>query len=127
MQRVMSVKPVEGFQIERRLGPNPAAELDIVTADEIIEVKKNINKAKQSFIFTKSNGKPGQIAKVKDPTIDTYVNPRSKRVVLYIKEPIMKDPNNLYFPSDQAYIDDLLNNYNIQVVNSLDDLENIIL
>lgn len=127
MQRVMSVKPVEGFQIERRLGLNPAAELDIVTANEIIEVKKNIGKAKQSFVFTKSNGQPGQIANVKDQAIDTYVNPRGKRVLLYVKEPIPINPNTgSYFPSDQAYLDDLLNTHNIKVVNSLDELENII-
>lgn len=127
MQRVMSVKPVEGYQIEQRLGPNAAAELDIVTVDEIIEVKKNMRQARRSFVFTKPNGQPGQIAKMKDQSIDTYVNPRSKRVLLYVKEPIPINPDTgSYFLSDQEYLDDLLNNHNIQVVNSLDELENII-
>jgi len=122
-QAVLNHKPLEGFGLERKLNGQPAAELDIVTADEIIEVKANIQKAKQKFVFTNGDSTPGQIAKVKDPSIDKYVNPKNKPIILHVKEPLPIDASTgNYYPSDQAFIDNLLNTYNIQLTNSLPDL-----
>jgi len=122
-QAVLNQKPIEGFNSKRNLNGQQAAELDIVTADEIIEVKANISLAKDKFVFTESNGQPGQIAKVKDSDIDEFVNPKGKPVILHVKEPLPINPNTgNYYASDQAFIDDLLNEYNIQFSNSISDL-----
>jgi hypothetical protein len=122
-QAVLSQKPLEGLGLERKLDGQAAAELDIITADEIIEVKANISLAKDKFVFTNSNGTPGQIAKVKDTSIDKYANPRNKPVILYVKELLPINPSTgTYYPSDQAFIDDLLNTHNIEFSNSLPDL-----
>ncbi|GJM33483.1 MAG: hypothetical protein DHS20C18_24840 [Saprospiraceae bacterium] len=47
----------------------------------------------------------------------------NKKVILYVKEPLPINPaTGNYYPSDQAYIDELLNNYGIEVANSHTEL-----
>ncbi len=122
-QAILNQKPLESLGLERKLNGLPTAELDIITADEIVEVKVSISEAKNKFKLTNNNGTPGQIAKVKDSSIDEFVNPRGKSVVLYVKKPLPINPNTgSYYASDQAFIDDLLNTHNIQFSNSLSDL-----
>lgn len=114
-QAVSGQKPLVGMEQTRKLDGQDAAELDIVTADEIIEVKANISLAKDKF--------PSQIPKLKDSGIDQYVNPRGKPVILHVKEPLPINPNTgTIYPSDQQFIDGLLNDYNIQFSNSLSEL-----
>lgn len=122
-QAILNQKPLESLGLERKLNGQPAAELDIITVDEIVEVKVTISEAKNKFKFVNSNGTPGQIAKVKDPNIDQYVNPRGKAIILHVKQSLPINPNTgTYYASDQAFIDDLLNTHNIQFSNSLSDL-----
>lgn len=114
-------KSVEAFgQKIKRANNSVAAELDVVTADEVIEVKKNIDLAKDKFVMVAKNGNPGQAGKLVNAVADDFVNHGNKTVILYIDEVF-----NPTYASNKAYIEALMEE-GIIVVNSLEELEKII-
>ncbi|MCT4638610.1 MAG: hypothetical protein N4A72_12995 [Bacteroidales bacterium] len=119
-------KVIECFGQKRLRGADGSvgAELDIVTKDEIIEVKNSIVAAKTKFVLNKK-GKVGQAGKLVNKSADDFVNPHGKKPILYIDEPLPRQANGNLFPSDQAYID-ALRVKGIQVVNSLPELKQIL-
>lgn len=117
---VQSKKKIEGFnQIFKRTDGSTAAELDIITADEIIECKRNISLARSKFTLNE------QAAKISKSTDADFVNPYSKRKILYIDEPLPRNSSGELFPSDKQYIDNLKDN-GIDFANSLQELKNLL-
>nr|WP_314839695.1 hypothetical protein [uncultured Flavobacterium sp.] len=117
---VQSKKKIEGFnQIFKRTDGSVAAELDVITADEIIECKRNISLARSKFTLTE------QAAKISKSTNADFVNPYSKRKILYVDEPLPRNSSGELFPSDKQYIDNLKVN-GIDFANSLQELQNLL-
>jgi hypothetical protein len=94
---------------------NAAGDIDVETLNEIIEVKKSINGVKIDQMSKYANAEDVQ-----------FMNPNAKRVILYISEPVVDPNNNLTLKA----IKEMSNITGIEVhiiINSLDDLKNILL
>jgi Sec7-like guanine-nucleotide exchange factor len=107
-----NIKEVTGFgqQVTRTVEKNIAGDLDVVTADAIIEVKKSIGAV--SF---------DQICKYADPSHVDFMNNLNKKVVLYIDEAIdMTNSNNL------KLINDIKAKGVSVVINSLEGLKGVL-
>jgi hypothetical protein len=103
-------KNVEAFsqKIKRGANNSDAGDIDVMTADEIIEVKSS---------FSAWSGKKGQVNKFVNSSMDDFLNPYNKKVILYIDEVLtvtQKQQILDYIPS------------NVTLVNSLEELKLII-
>jgi hypothetical protein len=65
-----------GQQVLKKDG-QAAGDLDVVTKEELIEVKASLKAAKE-----------GQFGKMTDATNEFYFNPEQKKVILYIRQAI---------------------------------------
>ncbi|MDO3675421.1 hypothetical protein [Paenibacillus ehimensis] len=104
-------KEVTGYaQGIKRADNSPAGDLDIVTKDEIIEVKKSL----------KAVTDVEQFDKYIDKAHPDFLNPEQKRVILYID----KELTNLH-PNDVKKIE-AIKSKGIIIVNSLDELKEVL-
>ena len=104
-------KDVIGFgQKIQRADNSPAGDLDVVTKDEIIEVKKSL----------KAVTDVGQFDKYVDVNHADYFNPDQKKVILYIEKPLA----NLH-PNDQIKLE-VIKSKGIVIVNSIDELMEVL-
>ncbi|MEK3878893.1 hypothetical protein [Paenibacillus sp. FSL M7-0420] len=103
-------KEVTGFgQKVLKKDGQAAGDLDVVTKDEMIEVKASLKAVKE-----------GQLEKMKDATDEFYFNPEQKKVILYIDKPF----GNLS-PRDIQKIEQI-KELGVTIVNSLDELGRVI-
>ncbi|MED0724928.1 hypothetical protein P4S91_18705 [Aneurinibacillus aneurinilyticus] len=104
------VKEIKGFgqRIEKKNG-QPAGDLDVVTKDEIIEVKASIKAVKEK-----------QFNKLIDENDPDFFNPDKKKPVLYIDKPL----TNIH-PNDQKMLD-RLKSKGVTIVNSLEELKEVL-
>ena len=117
---VQSRKKIEGFnQLFKNSKNQTVAELDIITADEIIEVKRNISLAKNKFTLDE------QAAYVAKPNNENFINPYNRRKILYVEEPLPRNSTGELFQSDKQYISELKDN-GIDFANSLRELLNLL-
>lgn len=117
---VNSQKKVEGFnQIYKDVNNQIVAELDVITADEIIECKRNISLARNKFTLDKQAGS------IANPESAEFVNPYNKHKILYVDEPLSLNASGDIFPSDKKYIDELKAN-GIDFANSLQELKKLL-
>ncbi|PUA40646.1 hypothetical protein C8Z91_03105 [Paenibacillus elgii] len=108
---VKETKEVTGYaQGIKKADNSPAGDLDVVTNDEIIEVKKSL----------KAVTDVGQFDKYVDETHPDFFNPGQKRVILYIDTEL----TNLH-PNDIKKLD-VIKSKGIIIVNSLDELKEVI-
>ena len=104
-------KEVMGYaQGIKRADNSPAGDLDVVTKDEIIEVKKSL----------KAVTDVEQFDKYIDKAHPDFLNPEQKRVILYID----KELTNLH-PNDVKKIE-VIKSKGIIIVNSLDELKEVL-
>jgi hypothetical protein len=101
-------KDIEGFglKIKNQTSNNVAGDIDVMTKNSIIEVKKNI-----------SSFKKGQVDKFTDNSLANFLNPQGKKAILYIDEPLSA--------LDKASILSKIPS-NVTLVNSLDELINVL-
>ena len=107
-----NIKEVTAFgqQVIRTVEKTIAGDLDVVTADAIIEVKKSIGAV--SF---------DQICKYADPSHADFLNNLNKKVVLYIDEAVdMTNPNNV------KLLNDIKAKKVSIVINSLEGLKEVL-
>lgn len=101
-------KEVTGFGQQVKKADNSlAGDLDVVTKDEIIEVKKSI----------KAITDVEQFDKYINPNNVSYFNPGQKKVILYIDKPL----TNLH-PNDLKKLQ-VIKSKGVTIVNSLDELK----
>jgi len=102
-------KSIDGFglSIDRKIG-GQAGDVDILTKNEMIEVKKS---------FAAWSGKKDQIKKFVDTSMEDFLNPYNKKVIIYIDEPLTV--------TQKAAILDYVPK-NVSLVNSLDELKKIL-
>jgi len=102
-------KKIEGYGLEiKRANNTVAGDIDIITSNELIEVKNS---------YSAWSGKKDQISKLANSSLDDFMNPNNKKVILYIEQPLsILDKSNIlnYIPSD------------VILVNSLDELKSVI-
>ncbi|BBH22806.1 hypothetical protein Back11_41510 [Paenibacillus baekrokdamisoli] len=104
-------KEVTGFgQKIQRADNSPAGDLDVVTKDEIIEVKKSL----------KAVTDVEQFDKYVNANHTDYFNPDQKKVILYIDKPL----TNLH-PNDVKKIE-AIKSKGVIIVNSLDELKEVL-
>ena len=73
-------KIIEGYGLEvKRAGNSVAGDIDVLTSDELIEVKKT---------YTAWATKRDQVKKFATSTTDDFMNPFNKKVILYIQDPL---------------------------------------
>ena len=101
-------KDVEGFglKIQNSTTGQTAGDIDILTKNEIIEVKKSA-----------SSFKEGQVDKFTDSLLPNFLNPHGRKAILYIDEPLtaIQKANILTKVPD-----------NVTLVNSLGELSKIL-
>ncbi|WP_458122143.1 hypothetical protein [Paenibacillus sp. Z6-24] len=103
-------KEVTGFgQKVLKKDGQAAGDLDVVTKDEMIEVKASLKAVKE-----------GQLEKMTDATDEFYFNPEQKKVILYIDKPF----GNLS-PRDIQKLEQI-KELGVTIVNSLDELGKVI-
>lgn len=95
------------------------AELDVITADEIIECKRTISLAKEKFIIDEQAGR------IANSNSSGFVNPYNKRKILYVDKPLARNASGELFPSDKLYIDELKDK-GIDFANSLEELKKLL-
>lgn len=104
-------KEVTGFGQQIRKADNSlAGDLDVVTNDEIIEVKKSL----------KAVTDVEQFDKYINPNNANYFNPDQKKVILYIDKPL----TNLH-PNDVKKLEEIKSK-GVIIVNSLDELKEVL-
>lgn len=102
-------KVIEGFGLTIKKSDNSiATDLDIITSNEIIEVKNSMT------VWEK---KPDQVNRFVNSSLEDFVNPYNKKAILYIEKPL-SDLNKTK----------ILNTIpkNVTLVNSLTELKNIL-
>ncbi|KJB84552.1 hypothetical protein AZ66_30505, partial [Paenibacillus sp. E194] len=105
---VRETKEVTGFGQQVKKADNSlAGDLDVVTKDEIIEVKKSI----------KAITDVEQFDKYVNPNNGSYFNPHQKKVILYIDKPL----TNVH-PNDLKKLQKIKSK-GVTIVNSLDELK----
>ncbi|NLD51003.1 MAG: hypothetical protein GX660_27995 [Clostridiaceae bacterium] len=107
-----NIKEVTGFgqQVTRTVEKTFAGDLDIVTADAIIEVKKSIGAVSYD-----------QIRKYADPSHADFLNNLNKKVILYIEEAVdMTNSNNV------KMLNDIKAKEVSVVINSLEGLKEVL-
>ncbi|WP_228503512.1 hypothetical protein [Laceyella tengchongensis] len=109
---VRKEKDVIGFGL-RIEWPNgkTAGDLDVVTKDEIIEVKASISAFKR---------KPDQFDKFTNVNNTDFFNSEQKKVILYVDKPL----TNLH-PNDQKILE-TIKSKGVTIVNSLDELKEVL-
>jgi hypothetical protein len=103
-------KDVEGFglKIDNSTLGGQAGDIDVLTKNEIIEVKNS---------YSSWSSKPDQVKKFTNVTNPQYLNPRGRNPILYIDEPLtaaQKSDILSKIPSD------------VTLVNSLEELQLIL-
>ncbi|AUS10519.1 hypothetical protein C1X05_15200 [Laceyella sacchari] len=88
-----------------------AGDLDVVTKDEIIEVKASISAFKR---------KPDQFDKFTNVNNTDFFNSEQKKVILYVDKPL----TNLH-PNDQKILE-TIKSKGVTIVNSLDELKEVL-
>ncbi|WP_017813076.1 contractile injection system protein, VgrG/Pvc8 family [Paenibacillus shenyangensis] len=107
---VSEQKEVTGFgQKVQRADKMPAGDFDVLTKDEIIEVKASAGALKVDQIekYTKTNHKD-------------FFNPENKRVIVYIEEPLVN------LAPEQSQKLNKIKNMGAIVVNSLEELKGVL-
>ncbi|MGG4192231.1 hypothetical protein SAMN04488689_101584 [Paenibacillus sp. cl6col] len=97
---------MDGQQV-KKADNSLAGDLDVVTKDEIIEVKKSI----------KAITDIEQFDKYVNPNNGSYFNPHQKKVILYIEKPL----TNVH-PNDLKKLQKIKSK-GVTIVNSLDELK----
>ena len=85
-----------------------AGDIDILTKNEIIEVKRS---------YSAWSSKPNQVRKFTDKSLPNYLNPHGRNPILYIDETLTA--------TQRADISSKIPS-NVTLVNSLDELKSII-
>ncbi|MEE4568431.1 adhesin, partial [Paenibacillus polymyxa] len=98
-----------GQKIQRADG-NPAGDFDVVTKDEIIEVKKSL----------KAVTNVEQFDKYVNVNHDGYFNHKQKKVILYIDKPLTKLHQN-----DLIKLE-IIKSKGVTIVNSIDELKGVL-
>jgi hypothetical protein len=102
-------KTIEGYGLEiKRSNNTVAGDIDVMTSNELIEVKNS---------YSAWSGKKDQVNKFSNASVDDFMNPYNKRVILYIEQPLSAlDKSNIlnHIPS------------NVTLVNSLNELKLVI-
>jgi len=103
-------KEIEGFglKVDNSTLGGPAGDIDVLTKNEIIEVKKS---------YSSWSSKPLQTSKFTDSANPNYLNPNGKNAILYINKPLtaaQKADILSTIPSD------------VTLVNSLSELQTIL-
>ena len=106
---VKQQKQLDGYALKiKRANNSVAGDIDVSTLDELIEVKKS---------FSAWSGKKAQVNKFVNSSMDDFLNPYNKKVILYIDEPLtvaQKSTITNYIPN------------NVTLVNSLTELQLIL-
>ncbi|MDF0717353.1 fibronectin type III domain-containing protein [Muricauda sp. 334s03] len=106
---VKQQKRLDGYALKiKRANNSVAGDIDVSTLDELIEVKKS---------FSAWSGKKAQVNKFVNSSMDDFLNPYNKKVILYIDEPLtvaQKSTITNYIPN------------NVTLVNSLTELQLIL-
>ncbi len=102
-------KQVDGYALKiKRANNSIAGDIDVSTIDELIEVKKS---------FSAWSGKKNQVNKFVNSSLDDFLNPYNKKVILYIDETLTT--------SQKATIISYIPN-NVTLVNSLSELQSVL-
>jgi hypothetical protein len=102
-------KTVEGFSLTIKKADNSVAtDIDIITSNEIIEVKNNM------AVWEK---KPNQVNRFVNSSLEDFVNPHNKKAILYVEKPLSD--------LDKAKILNTIPK-NVTLVNSLTELKTIL-
>ncbi|AKA44297.1 hypothetical protein PPSC2_18265 [Paenibacillus polymyxa SC2] len=94
----------------QRADGNPAGDFDVVTKDEIIEVKKSL----------KAVTNVEQFDKYVNVNHDGYFNHNQKKVILYIDKPL----TNLH-QNDLIKLE-IIKSKGVTIVNSIDELKEVL-
>ena len=110
---VSKIKEVQGvgIKITRLDNKKTAGDLDVVTKDEIIEVKRSMKSIENDL---------EQFDKFTDSNKEQFFNPYNKKVILYIDKPL----KNIH-PADQKRLD-IIQKKGFTIVNSLKELEEVL-
>ncbi len=101
-------KEIQGFGlgVHNKTTNNTAGDIDVLTQNEIIEVKKSY-----------SSFKKGQVDKFTDTSLPNYLNPNGRKAILYVHEPLtdlQKSSILEKIPND------------VTLINSLNELKSIL-
>jgi len=106
---VKQQKQIDGYALKiKRENNSIAGDIDISTVDELIEVKKS---------FSAWSGKKNQVNKFVNSSLDDFLNPYNKNVILYIDEALTQAQKTTiinYIPND------------VTLVNSLSELQSVL-